>query len=281
MFQLVLPAKAPDSLGPHLTQTVGPLWGCRMYDKAFGYNSLVPEDAREIFMWLCQDVAALHNKWHFYLELYSSEEHAALLSELALGSFNIIEESLRSDMTMSICRLSDPVKTAGKPNLSLQTLAKKCHGFDGLSELPDDFLEARDPVRRYRHKRVGHNDLNTTIKPHENPLPGIGRTQIDTILDLAGRVLNVVYQNFVDSESSFTPFLIGGADPLENRAIAKGQIVDCAPVEDRHPATVEIVPCALAVEEFVPDPSTALLFAGGLAGMAGYARLRWRRKPRS
>ena len=185
-----------------------------MCDKASGDNSLVPEDIRGIFMWLCQDVAALHNKWHFYLGLYSSEQHAGLLSELALGWFNIIEESLRNDMTMAICRLSDPVRTAGKPNLSLQTLAKKCDGFDGLSELLHDSLEACDPIRRYRHKRVGHNDLNATIKPHEDPLPGIGRTQTDTILDLAGRVLNIVYQNFVDSELSFKPFPIGGADAL-------------------------------------------------------------------
>ena len=31
-------------------------------------------------------------------------------------------------------------------------------------------------------------------------------------------------------------------------------------------------------EEFVPEPGSALLLAGGLAGLCGYARLRWRRK---
>lgn len=185
-----------------------------MYDEAFGYNSLLPGDIREIFMWLCQDVASLHNKWHFYLELFTSEEDTGLLSELALGSFNIIEESLRNDMTMSICRLSDPPTTGKHKNLSLQTLSEECDHIDNVSKLLEAFLAACDPVRRYRHKRVGHNDLSTTIKPDENPLPGIGRRRVDEILELAGSILNVIYQDFVDSELAFQPFLIGGADAL-------------------------------------------------------------------
>jgi hypothetical protein len=185
-----------------------------MHDIAFGYNPLLPQGIRAIFMWLCQEVASLHNKWQFYLALYTGEEDTGLLSELASGSFVIIEESLRHDMTMSICRLSDPPRTGGKLNLSLQTVAEKVQGVEGLSELLVGFLQACEPVRRYRHKLVGHRDLSTTIKPQDNPLPGIGRTQIDTILDLAGRVLNVVYRHFVDSELTFIPSLIGGADTL-------------------------------------------------------------------
>lgn len=185
-----------------------------MDDKAFGYDSLLPENIREIFMWLCQDVASLHNKWHFYLELFNSEEDTGLLSELALGSFSIIEESLRNDMTMSICRLSDPSTTGKHRNLSLQALLEECDRIDNVSELLEDFLAACDPIRRYRHKRVGHNDLSTTIKPDGNPLPGIGRKQVDEILELAGRILNIIYQNFVYSELAFQPFLIGGADAL-------------------------------------------------------------------
>lgn len=185
-----------------------------MSNNYLGYNSSLPEEIRKIFMWLCQDVASLQMKWSFYLELFSSQENTSLLSDLALGSFNIIEESLQSDLTMSICRLSDPVQSMGKDNLSLSTLAQQCSKIDNVSELIEDFLDACAPVRQYRNKRVGHNDLNTTIKPHDNPLPGIGRSQIDRILELASEILNVVYQNFVNTELFFNPVLIGGADSL-------------------------------------------------------------------
>ena len=185
-----------------------------MADDVFGYDSRIPADIRDIYMWLCQDVASLQNKWSFYLELFSSQENTALLSDLARSSFNIIEESLRGDLTMAICRLSDPPQTMGNENLSLVTLIQQCSRIDNMTELLKDFRDACEPVRQYRNKRVGHNDLNTTIKPYDNPLPGIGRNQIDRILQLASRILNVIYQHFVNEELAFRPFVIGGAVDL-------------------------------------------------------------------
>lgn len=185
-----------------------------MYNNTFGYDSRLPEDIREIFMWLCQDVASLQNKWGFYLGLFADQKNAALLSDLARASFQIIEETLRNDMTMSICRLSDPPRSMGKDNLSLPALAQQCDDVDSVSELLKDFLDACKPVRQYRNKRVGHNDLNTTIKPRDNPLPGIGRSQIERILQLASAILNTIYQRYVDGELYFTPLQVGGADDL-------------------------------------------------------------------
>jgi len=72
----------------------------------------------------------------------------------------------------------------------------------------------------------------------------------------------------------------GEPNPLENRAIASGWFVEGAQVQDRHPAIVEIIPCPLAISEFVPEPGAAMLMVSGLAGLAGYASLKLRRKSR-
>ena len=185
-----------------------------MSSDVFGYDLRLPVDIREIYMWLCQDVASLQNKWSFYMELFGSQENTALLSDLAQSSFNIIEESLRGDLTMSICRLSDLPQSMGKDNLSLAILAQRCDKIDNVVELLKDFLHACEPVRRYRNRRVAHNDLNTSIKSRDNPLPGIGRGQIDGILLLASKILNIIYQHFVNEELFFRPFVIGGANVL-------------------------------------------------------------------
>jgi len=152
-----------------------------MSKNTFGYIEQLPENIRDVFMWLCQDVASLQHKWDFYLELFGKNQNTDLLSELAPASFNIIFETLQNDMTMAVCRLSDPPKSMGQENLSLATLIKSHAEIEGLNDLLTDFQKICEPVRQRRNKRVGHRDLNTVIKPLENPLSGVSKEQIDMI----------------------------------------------------------------------------------------------------
>ncbi len=185
------------------------------FENAFGYDSQIPESIREIFMWLCQDVAALQSKWDFYLELYDKEENTALLSDLASWSFNIIEESLRNDMTMTICRLCDPsISFGSKENLSLATLVKNCPDIPDLGRQLAEFQVACQPISTWRNKQVGHNDLRTRILPRENPLPGITKSQIDKIAKLASTILSTVALHYTHGELVFHTISRGGAEDL-------------------------------------------------------------------
>jgi len=185
-----------------------------MYKESFGYDLNVPENIRELLMWLCQDVASLYDKWDFYLELFSTKENTELLSELAVSSFQIIEESIRNDLIMMIGRLSDP--SNGKRNLSIETLIQNCDKIESSEiELLKEFKEKCRPVRKLRHKFVAHNDLKSRIKPKDNPLPGIGLDQVKKIIHDAGTLLNLVYQKYVNAELGFDiPIQIGGAKDL-------------------------------------------------------------------
>ena len=184
------------------------------FENAFGYNTRMPETVREIFMWLCQDVASLQSKWDFYLELYGKSENTSLLSELAHWSFNIIEESLRNDMTMAICRLCDPSITMRKENLSLATLVEKCHDIRGLKVRLAEFQSACEPISHWRNKQVGHNDLNTVIQPRENPLPEINRAGIKRIIDLASDILQTIAIHYSIGDLNFHTISRGGAEDL-------------------------------------------------------------------
>lgn len=183
---------------------------------AFGYSEKLPEDIREIFVWLCQDLVSLQDKWRFYTDLFSSEENTSLLSELALSSFRIIEESLRNDMTLAICRLSDPARSSGKANLSIRTLTQSHSNVEITRNLEHDFIEACQPVRELRNKNVGHNDLNTRIEPIDNPLPGIRKSKIVSIINLAEKILKSIFLIYdKDCELGFSvPAHIGGAADL-------------------------------------------------------------------
>ncbi len=188
-----------------------------MASGAFGHCPELPDHVRDMFTDLCQDVASLHAKWQLYLDLFSSDDDTALLSGLARSSFQLFEEALRSDMTMAICRLSDPHESPGSrgmENLSIDTLVRRLGHTSDLDALLRQFQEECESVRRYRNKRVGHNDLNTALEPKDNPLPGIGRRRIERILQLAAQILNTVYRSVVDAELGFRPLLIGGGSDL-------------------------------------------------------------------
>src|SRR5215216_4802004 len=126
-----------------------------MTDDPFGFFEQIPNNIRDSFMWLCQDVAATQRKWDFYLELFVKNEEISLLAELALASFNVIFETLQNDIIMSICRLSDPPKSAGQQNLSLEFLIDNCAEIDGLDHLLIEFKRKCEPIRKLRNKRVG------------------------------------------------------------------------------------------------------------------------------
>ncbi|MCE9645351.1 MAG: hypothetical protein K8S20_05070 [Chloroflexi bacterium] len=180
----------------------------------FGYSEKIPENIRDVFMWLCQDVASLQHKWDFWLELFGKSENTDLLSELAPASFNIILETLQNDITMAICRLSDPPKSVGQENLSFATLAKNCIKVEGIESLVTEFQKICKPVRQRRNKKVGHRDLNSAIKPLEYPLQGVSKEQIDTIVKTAADILNFVLQNYENAEMSFHTISPGDAKAL-------------------------------------------------------------------
>lgn len=184
------------------------------FSDRFGYSEKIPESIRTMVMWLCQEVTSLQSKWDFYLELFSKKQNTDLLSDLARFSFNIIEESLRFDMIMAVCRLSDPVKSSGQENLSFAQLVENCSNIAGLDSIQSKFQNACEPVRKLRNKRVGHKDLNTFIKPSGHPLPGIHKEHMDLIVELASNILRTVFQHYAGGDLYFHTIARGDAKDL-------------------------------------------------------------------
>jgi hypothetical protein len=59
-----------------------------------------PDDIIGIFMYIWKDFVALYRKWDSYMGLCGKPENFAVINALP-QAFNVIEESLRSDMTMT------------------------------------------------------------------------------------------------------------------------------------------------------------------------------------
>ena len=177
----------------------------------------MPEEVRAICAGLCRDVAALQLKWDTYLGLLASPEVADLLSDAAPAFFQIVAESLRADIVQSICRLGDPSRSLAPDNPSLATLVGRCPDVPHLEHLLTAFQAACGPVRRHRHRHLGHEDLDARIRPREELLPNVGRARIDEILMLAGGILEVIDRDDSAGDAALRPTPVGGVEELIRR----------------------------------------------------------------
>jgi hypothetical protein len=177
----------------------------------------MPEEIGSLCEGLSRDVAALRLKWDTYLGLSGSPEVADVLSDTAPAFFQVVAESLRNDIVRSICRLGDPSRALGPDQDSLATLVARCEDVPRVEDLLTAFQAACGPVRRYRHRHLGHEDPGARIRPSEDLLPDVGRARIDEILLLAGGILKAVHRHYSAGDPDLRPVLSGGVEELVRR----------------------------------------------------------------
>jgi hypothetical protein len=128
--------------------------------------------------------------------------------------FNLIEESLRTDMTMAVCRLSDAAKTSRYENLSFRRL-EQFYPQDGiLKQLVDTFVANCEPVTKHRNKLVAHSDKVTRLTPQQAMIPQIMKSDIESIMKSAREAINHVGKRYGGIEFGFGLPGDGGADGL-------------------------------------------------------------------
>jgi len=184
-----------------------------MPEGKFGYIGSLPEEIRDVFMWLCQDMVALYRKWDFYLGLYGKPENQPIVSFLP-QAFSVIEESLRTDLTMAICRLSDPLEMRKQENLNFRSLGAFYCQDAKLQVLINEFVMSCEPVRINRNKLVGHSDKVARLEPGRAMIPQIKKSDIDTIIKNAESIIAHVSWEYGNQTYGFGIPGDGGADAL-------------------------------------------------------------------
>ena len=83
------------------------------------------EELGNLYNRLYQELTLLCAKWQEYRKLYAvSPERVALLNRTAPFFFVTAERVFWEDILLHLARLTDPPKSAGKPNLSIMSLLK-------------------------------------------------------------------------------------------------------------------------------------------------------------
>jgi hypothetical protein len=169
---------------------------------------------------LWNEVVWLNMKWQEFETLFAhSAERLELLNRVAPHYLWQQQITMWEDVLLALARITDPPRSVGKDNLTIQGLDKV---------LPDPALaqEVRDLIatavnscgfaRDWRNRRLAHNDLDLKLDQAAVPLTRANRRDVRDALDAIGRVLGRIHR-FYDpkSEIVWIPLGVhGGADAL-------------------------------------------------------------------
>ena len=180
-------------------------------------ESMGPELGK-LFYELWTECAWLHTKWNEHVTLFGSRpERIELLNDTAPIFFRIVQDSLWEDVLLHITRLTDPPKSAGKQNLTLQCLVPLVDDQirPRLMEAVEKLKNTCDFARDWRMRRIAHRDLALVLGSSASPLAHASRQNVRLALSAIEEFLNLIdmhYRNASNSFEAFAPF--GNAEQM-------------------------------------------------------------------
>jgi AbiU2 len=147
------------------------------------YIAKMGEELGSLYYALWQEVVWLHVEWAEYVELYGTKpSRIALLNEAAPSFFRLVQDGLFETAVLKIARLTDPPKSVGKPNLTVQQLPALITD-EQLRDKMNVSIEAAKTAaafcRDWRNRRFAHRDLYLSLGLASEPLE-TGNSQEDS-----------------------------------------------------------------------------------------------------
>lgn len=134
------------------------------------YLNAMGEENGELFHHLSSEFAWIYVLWNEYKIIFR-EKNYDILNKTAPGFFRIIKRQFIHDIVLGMCRINDPKESMGNKNLSIKRLvdiAKKGHRKN-IKERLNEIDEKICNIKKYRHKIISHNDLETNLKKTASP----------------------------------------------------------------------------------------------------------------
>lgn len=178
---------------------------------------MVPHEIVGQFEAAKQQLMSASAKWQLVEQLFAkSKTRSEFLKSAGSGFFELVKDSLVTDVMISLGRLLDRSKLKGNENLTLERLVTSVSEL-GNEELSiklnvhlDNAKAAYDATRLYRNKRLAHNDLKTILEQDTNPLLPATVGDVRKTLRETGEFLNLIDLHYRRSTTTFGFAMIEG-----------------------------------------------------------------------
>lgn len=172
------------------------------------YIEKMGQELGELFHATSEELTEVHWRWNQYRALFGEKpSRIDLLNEAAPFFFRIIHDVLFEDTMLAIARIVGPIKSAGKPNLSIERflpLLSDSTLQDDLGTLVGQAREAAAFAHDYRNRRIAHRDLDLTLGKSAEMLPVVTRENIEKCLSILRDILDRIEGFYCKAHTAYT-----------------------------------------------------------------------------
>lgn len=192
------------------------------------------ENTFELLEAFDRHVVELNSEWMLFRDLFLNPANHPLLDDAGALAWLHLRDALMEDIVMGIGRLLEPATTCGRDNLSIARVMNLPSpamkpSKETLEELEKVHGEYSAVFQAWRNKRIGHNDLATSLGV--SSLPGFSFSDLGQLIERLTNVCTELRERGVDfvpriTARNWVPGLIAklGGRPLPPVASDGGEL---------------------------------------------------------
>jgi hypothetical protein len=147
------------------------------------------------------------SKWIEYKELFATKEsRIELLNNTAPSFFGMVQGILWENLLLGICKLTDPQKSAGKRNASINSLNSyvrdeifKSSVLAKANTLREKSVFSRD----WRNRYISHADFDLAVDQNAEPLSEATRDKVERFIEEFQEYINMYEKFYFNSTIAF------------------------------------------------------------------------------
>ncbi|MCZ4287952.1 hypothetical protein [Hoeflea alexandrii] len=167
-----------------------------------GYQQALGQEFGRLFYHCISEWVDLSLTWQQYEQLFGhGPERVSMLNEAGAAFFGRVQRHFFDVVVLAICRLSDPVKSRGKKNLTVNSFEDYMDTDERRNEMKKLLADIREKTqfhRDWRNRRIGHNDLDLRYGTAK-PLESATRNQMNESITAIHQVFFYILGEFEDS----------------------------------------------------------------------------------
>ena len=155
---------------------------------------------------LWSDVALLFRDWGEFIELFTNPDRTNLLNDVAPVFFRAVQVVFFEATVLRIARLTDPPKSAGKSNLTIQrlpTLVNDAALAARLLILIEKAKRAAGFCRDRRNRLLAHRDLELAMGNSAKPVEDATIEKVKAAINALADILNALSLHYLSAATLF------------------------------------------------------------------------------